>query len=89
MRKEESDGDKVGVEGILVGIDVLMGVRDGTGDGTSVADGLGAGILVRVRFSSSGVDELTCPEKLHLVVIITEPMRTKRDNLNIHHLQKR
>ena len=78
MRKEDSDGDRVGVEGISVGIDVLVGVRDGTGDGTSVAAGLGVGILVGVRFSSGvGGFEVTCLENVQAVAIITEPMRTK------------
>jgi hypothetical protein len=78
MRKEESDGDRVGVEGMLVDIDVRIGVRDGMGDAINVADGL---------FSSSGVGVI-CIEEEQAVAIITEPMKIKRDNLNMHHLQK-
>ena len=78
MRQEESDGDKVGAEGIFVDMDVLVSVRDGTGDGISVADGLGAGIVVAVCISSAiGGCKVTCPENVQAVAIITEPMRTK------------
>jgi hypothetical protein len=74
MRKAESDGDRVGVEGIFVGVDVLAGVRDEI----TVADGLGVGIVVGVRFSSGmGGCEGSRAENVQAVAITSEPMRTK------------
>lgn len=90
IRKEESDSDKVGVEGIFVGMDVLVSVTDGIADGIRVADGLCVGIVVGVCFSSGvGGFEVICPENVQAVTMITEPARTKRDNLNMYHLQQR
>jgi hypothetical protein len=74
-----SDDGNAGVEGTSTGADVLVGVKDGIGDGIADAEGLDVGITTGTCFSSSTVVDgvVTSPETVQAVTRNTEPANTK------------
>jgi hypothetical protein len=96
IRKEESDGGKVGVS--RMGVGVIVGSDDGGGDesgggyglasNTNVGSGI-AGIKVLTGGCAakvcvdSGGREVICPENVQDVAMMANPMILKRNNLNI------